>query len=165
MNRFVVDDPEVLAERRTRDRHGGAHRPEGDGYAPAIERPSPIVAGWACRSGCGRFVPVDDAGVGARDHANAQLRRRGEPELGEHEIVFCAACKQRSAPDRGQAKRRQADEMAALIRELKTLVDNDLRERSIVARIRQLGHPDVDGLLKAVRDGRNKPATAGRRTT
>lgn len=68
-----------------------------------------------------------------------------------------------SAKEQGDANRRHVDEMAALIRELKGLINNDLRERSLVARIRQLGHPDVDGLRKAVRDARKKPGAPGRR--
>lgn len=163
MRRFD-DDPEVIAERRARDRYAGADRDEGKNYAGATFRPPAIVAGWACRARCGRFVPVTDAAVAARETSNAKLRDRGEREVGEDEIVFCGPCIRRAAPDRGEAKRRQIDEMAALIRELKTLVDNDLRERAVVARIRQLGHPDVDGLLRAVRDGRKKPGAPGGRS-
>lgn len=66
--------------------------------------------------------------------------------------------------EQGAANRRAVDEMAALIRELKSLVDNDMRERSICARLRDLGHPDVEGLRKAIADGRAKNTTTKRRT-
>jgi hypothetical protein len=159
-------DPEILADQHRRARYGGADRGVPDDYPPGRARPPAIVAGWACRAGCGRFVPVDDAAVAARDSANGQLRRRGEPELGVHEIMFCPACKHRAAPDRADALRRRVDETAKLIAELKTLVDNDLRERSLVARLRDLGHPDVDGLRKAIAESRAaKNPTQKRRTT
>lgn len=166
MTRDLITDPEVLADQRARSRYGGADRGVPDDYEPGTRRPPAIVAGWACRAGCGRFVPVDDVAIAALASSNATLRKRGEPELGVHEIVFCAACKHRAAPDRGEAKRRSTDETARLIAELKTLVDNDLRERSIVARLRDLKHPDVDGLLRAVRDARAaKNTNTKRRTT
>jgi hypothetical protein len=60
--------------------------------------------------------------------------------------------------------RRHADAMAAAIRELKTLVDNDLRERALIARLRELGHPDVDGLVRAVREGRAAKNNTTRRS-
>lgn len=56
--------------------------------------------------------------------------------------------------EQGEANRRTADAIAALVRELNGLIDNDLRERSVLARLRELGHPDVDGLAKAIADGR-----------
>lgn len=160
-----VDDPEVIADARARARYGGADRPVPESYGPATRKPRAIVAGWACRARCGRFVPVDDAAIDALESNNATLRRRGEPELGVHEIVFCPSCKARAAPDRAASLRRRVDEQAALIRELKTLIDNDLRERSIVARLRDLGHPDVDGLRKAIAESRaTKNTTTKRRT-
>lgn len=165
MSRAPLTDPEILADARARARFGGAHRDEGASYAPAVVRPPAIVAGWACRARCGRFVPVDDAAVSALASNNATLRRRGEPELGEHEIVFCPSCKHRAAPDRADALRRRVDETAKLIAELKTLVDNDLRERGILARLRDLGHPDVDGLRKAIADGRASKTTTTKRRT
>lgn len=159
-------DPEIVADARARARFGGADRGVPENYPPGTHRPPAIVAGWACRSGCGRFVPVTDAAVAARDSANDQLRRRGEPELGEHEILFCPSCKHRAAPDRADALRRRVDDIAKLIAELKTLVDNDLLERSVLARLRDLGHPDVDGLMRAVRESRAaKNQTQKRRTT
>lgn len=167
MSRDAITDPEILADQHARARYGGAHRDEGDGYAPARARPPAIVAGWACRARCGRFVPVDQGAIAAREDANALMRRRGEPELGVHEIVFCPACKAGSAPDRAAALRRQSDLIAGAVRELKTLVDNDLRERSLVARLRELGHPDVGALLRSVRASRAGATTTAhkRRTT
>lgn len=162
-----VTDPEILADQHRRARVAGGHDRELE--AEPV-RPfgafGPVVAGWACRARCGRFVPVDDAAIAALANANATLRRRGEPELGVHEIVFCPACKHRAAPDRADALRRSSEEMGRLIVELKSLVDNDLRERSIVARLRELHHPDVDALLRAVRESRaTKNTTTKRRTT
>jgi len=65
--------------------------------------------------------------------------------------------------EQGVVNRRTVDETAALIRELKTLIDNDLRERSILARLRDLGHPDVDGLRRAIADGRASKTTTRKR--
>lgn len=70
-----------------------------------------------------------------------------------------------TAAEQGAANRRTVDETAALIRELKTLVDNDLRERGILARLRDLGHPDVEGLRKAIADGRASKTTTTKRRT
>jgi hypothetical protein len=161
MTRDPITDPEVIADLRLR---AASERSRGNGDPTLSYRAPVLVEQWPCRGKCGATVPVDEAGVHARNKANAQLARRGEPELGKHEIAFCPACKAKYAPARGDAMRRHADAMAAAIRELKTLVDNDLRERALIARLRELGHPDVDGLVRAVREGRAAKNNTTRRS-
>lgn len=153
MSREPITDPEILADFGLRART--ERDPSRTAQDPTLAwQPAVLVERWACRGKCGASIAVDDAAVHARDKLNEQLRKRGEPEVGAHEIAFCPACKQRGAPLRGEANRRTADAIAALVRELKGLIDNDLRERSVLARLRELGHPDVDGLAKAIADGR-----------
>lgn len=168
MTRDAITDPEIIADMRARNRvAGGLDRPievAPKGPLGGAWAPPEIVEGWACRARCGRFVPATAEALARWADANRALQRRGLEPIGKHEVLFCASCKSKHAPERGDARRRQADAMADAIRELKGLVDNDLRERSLIARLRDLGHPDVDGLVRAVRESRAaKIATTPRR--
>jgi hypothetical protein len=141
-------DPEIIADLRKRAAtEHDATRSRGDGvydWSPAA-----IVEQWPCRT-CGlAMVGVTAEQVEAREVFNRKLRARREQEIPKSAVVFCEACLERARQLGAERRARERVEMAALIRELRSLVDNDLREKSILARLRVLGHPDVDELQRA----------------
>jgi hypothetical protein len=83
---FERDDPEVLAERRYRDRHAGREDLEG---GPAM-RVSPTVERWPCSS-CNELVDMTREALDVHKSFNAVLERRGERPLPKR--IPCAACK------------------------------------------------------------------------
>lgn len=149
-------DPEVLRDLQLRSR---TSQDRGDGD-PTLTRwsPPPAIETWSCRGGCGARIEITREGIDARDAMNAELRRRGEQPVQDDEIAWCPRCKARHDRERAQVTARSRTEVSRLTAELRTLVDNDLRERPILARLRQLGE-DADRILADVRAQRRAAAT------
>ena len=158
-------DPEDLADLRLRaSSERDSTRTRGDGtyeWSPAA-----LVEEWPCRN-CGTaLVGVTAEQVSARAMFNTMLRRQNERVIDTDEVVFCPPCLDLARASGVERRRRAINETELLIRQLKTLSDeNDPRERSILARLRDLGHPDVEGLRKAIADGRAAKTTTTKRRT
>jgi hypothetical protein len=55
--------------------------------------PEPIIAKWRCRtSGCITLVGVGQTAFDALALFNAELRRRHDRPITEHEVMFCERC-------------------------------------------------------------------------
>lgn len=144
-------DPEVIADlalraANLRDRNRGK-----DADAVYDWTDPPIVESWPCRGKCGATVGVTQHAVDALRVANEKLRARGEPEI-EH-VTFCAACTSRLKADAAERRARNEATMAAMIRELRAGVTTE-KERAILARLRAMHHPDVDGLARLLAERR-----------
>lgn len=121
------------------DRVGDLHRQLGD---PAA------VATRPCR-GCGTPTEVTTTGMESLKQCNTILLNRGEMPLNESRIFACERCEMRVRDAIGQANRDRADEMRAIILDLKEAVDPP-SETSMIERLAELGHPDIPGLLHAI---------------
>jgi hypothetical protein len=146
-------DPEVLADLALRE--ASIHdmtRSRGEGaYDWKPVRP---VCLWRCRNAkCGGFAQVYQDNIDALAMFDRELVKRGEQPLDASKILYCDDCLaeyRRTAPDR---RRAQIDRMAVAIRSLKES-DDATRERDLIAQISTWGHPDVEGLVKAITDRR-----------
>lgn len=153
-------DPEVLADLQLRiSSERDSTRSRGSGtYAWTTPV---IVAHWRCRSreSCRTAVAGEPALVGvtqetldALEGFNSELRRRMQADLPTHSIVFCDECKRHGISMQAEANRKRADRMAERVRKLRDGCSAD-EEREIIEVLRKT-HPDVDGLLRAIRERR-----------
>lgn len=144
-------DPEVIADlalraANLRDRNRGKDADEVYNWTEP-----PIVASWPCRGRCGATVGVTQHAVDALTQANERLRGRGEPEI-EH-VTFCEACTSRLKAEAAERRARRDATMTAMIRELRAGVSPE-KERDILAKLRAMHHPDVDGLARLLAERR-----------
>lgn len=155
-------DPEVLADLalRASSEHDRT-RTRGEGvydWAPLVG-----VGVWACRRpGCQGHATVYQPNLDALDVFNRRLASKGEPPLDVTKILYCDGCwaeYKRTAPER---RRGQVERMAVAIRSLRESNDPE-RERELLDSLEKWGHPDVPGLVAAIRERRG--ATSGKRRT
>lgn len=144
-------DPEAIADlalraANLRDRNRGK-----DANAVYDWTEPPIVASWPCRGKCGASVGVTQHAVDALRVANEKLRALGEPEI-EH-VTFCSACTLRLRAEAAERRARNEATMAAMIRELRAGTSPE-KERDILAKLRAMHHPDVDGLARLLAERR-----------
>lgn len=159
-------DPEVAADLALRDstsrERGGMSR---DGFAAAIRAaaPSKTIDKVPCRARCGRLADWTQEAQDAFDTFNRKLIAEREAPLDKTRIVFCGECRGSGSKLSADANRKHADKLAELIRELKDEPPpNPRRERELLEAIKGLNHPDVDGLIQAIRDKRAKQPTGKR---
>ena len=57
--------------------------------------PPAIVEHWPCRGGCGQMIGVPREGIDAFVAMNRELRRRRDPEVPKHKVMWCPKCKKR----------------------------------------------------------------------
>ncbi len=141
-------DPEVLADLQLRAQtireRGGSSR-EVTWHAPTF------VDKWPCRNPqCRKPVEVTAETVDRYRVFNAELVKRGEDKMDFRAIVYCDQCRvefQRTAADR---RRGQVDRMAPVIRQVKNS-KNPEGETSAIVQLKAWHHPDVEGLVQAVR--------------
>ncbi len=119
-------------------------RPFGDPAAVA-QRP--------CRM-CGELVDVTEAGMAALRACNAILLGRSEAPLNELRTFACERCAMKARDAAGKANRLAADEMTAIIQDLKESSDPP-SEKAMLDRLAELGHPDIPSLLLAIGEKRN----------
>jgi hypothetical protein len=150
-------DPEALADLQ---RRAASERDPQRTREAARPVANDVAAKWLCRRCRTAMVDVSAHVVHGLEVSNRELQRRGEPPIPTHQVVFCETCTPIARKERAARIAREAAESAALIRELNSLIDNDLREASIAARLRELGH-DVPALL---REARNRRAEKRRAT-
>lgn len=151
-------DPEVradleLREQTTRDRTRSRSTRIYDW------RPPVFVENWPCSvPNCDGEYPVESDAVERLEIFNAQLMRKGERPITKSEIGYCESCRaeyKRTAPER---RRAQVDRMADGIRKLKAAANPQL-EYTLLRQLEQWGHPDVKGLVEAIRLSREKPGS------
>lgn len=144
-------DPEVIADLALRSANLRDRSRCKDADAVYDWTDPPIVASWPCRGRCGAQVGVTQHAVDTLAQANERLRARGEPEI-QH-VTFCAACVTRFKAEAAERRARNEATMAAMIRELKAGVSPE-KERDILAKLRSMHHPDVDGLARLLAERR-----------
>lgn len=155
MIREFEPDPEVLADMRLRDSsERDPTRTRGAGvydWKPAI-----LVEQWPCRSGsCGNTVGATLDDLQRRDQMNRELYRRGQSDIAKDKSMFCESCRASARKGQSERNRRACDEMAVLIRQLKeqrTGPEAGITERELVKRLESMGHPDVQGLVDAIKN-------------
>jgi len=177
-------DPEVLADLQLR---ASSQYDSSRARAPMRPFANPeTVERWPCRRpGCSTMVDVTEDAVDRVVQFSAQLEREGQSVIaGRHPrkrpneykpedyrpldataIVFCGECTA-VLKESGAAKRRtEVDRMAPLIVELRTDPGpNPHREYEIVKQLREWKHPDVDGLVAAIRERRSSKGKQKGRT-
>jgi hypothetical protein len=141
-------DPEVAADialrnATMRDRSRSREMPT---YVPAR-----ITGKVPCRGRCGAVVDWTEDAEDQFKIFNGILKAKMEAPLDKTMIVFCAECKREGQAAAAEMNRKKADAMAKLIAELKTKTDPP-GEKELLAKLEKLGHPDVTGLLLALRD-------------
>jgi hypothetical protein len=152
-------DPEVLADIAKRDRIAASRDPMAfePALRAAVAKIRPVFVGaWKCRT-CNALVPVQEQDLENLASCNDALRRRGEEPLDHNRIMFCDSCREAHKLDAARRRRREVERLAEVIRALKSAADPD-SERALIHQLRELNHPDVDGLLNALRERANKPA-------
>ena len=148
------EDPEVVADLRLRSSTARSRQDNG----PVAWRAPVIVATWPCRNGaCRKPVQVTADGLAAAESA-----RRRYPDIADHELVVCDACQAMLNAHASVVCRRRVESLAKLIREYKETRDPH-RMAELERELEKARHPDVPGLVQAVRDRREGLANAGAR--
>jgi hypothetical protein len=154
-------DPEVLADLQLRAR---TVRERGGQSRGATWHPPTFVDKWPCRNPqCRKPVEVTAETVDRYQVFNGELSKRGEERMDFRAIVYCDPCRdefQRTAAGR---RRGQVDRMALVIRQVKAS-KNPEGETAAIAQLKAWHHPDVEGLIQAVRarlDGKSGKKVRG----
>lgn len=142
-----ANDPEVAADIALRNRT--ERQRSKIATLPIWHRPE-YVANWPCRV-CATPVPVTADAVDTLERFNGMLSRRNETFIRTTEIMYCDGC--RAEFKRSAAARRlgQVERMRPVIQRLKRS-SNPESEQELIAQLKTWGHPDVPGLLQAIRD-------------
>lgn len=137
----------ALRARTERDRRPAEQATSINGVG--WKRPE-FVGAWHCRT-CNELVPIQEADMEHVAIWNRRLRARGEEPIDTSRIVFCDPCREKHREAAPEKRRTEVMRMSEVIRELKSSPDPD-RELATIRTLRDLGHPDVDGLLSALRE-------------
>lgn len=151
-------DPEVVADLQLRaaterDRSRSREMPQ---WSPSV-----VLTHVPCRKRCGSLVEWNDAAEERFVAFNRMLEARGEAPLDKTKILFCDKCRVLRRQAVADHNRKQVDLTGEVIRDLRRASNPD-GERDLIAKLRELGHPDIDGLLETLRT-RNK-TQSGKRT-
>jgi hypothetical protein len=141
------EDPEVRADIELRAR---TERQRGRTSNAATWSPPEIAARWPCRV-CRTLVDVSGDGVALYLRFNEMLKRRNEEPLSTEQIMYCDACRGEFKRTAAERRRGQIERMRPLIQRLKRS-GNPESERALILQLEQWGHPDVNGLVQAIRD-------------
>lgn len=134
-------------------RIGEVHAPFGASQA---------VATRPCRA-CGAPCDVTEAGMFALKTCNRILLARGDMPISETKTFACDACVGRVREASGEENRRNVDLMRAAILDLKDAID-PASEKGTIEVLKELGHPDVPGLLLAIAEKRAESKGKGKRS-
>lgn len=154
------EDPEVVADIRLRaatEHDGTRTRPSKLAWSPPA-----IVDRWPCKTGCGAMVDVPIDAVHALEVFNAQLKRQRERPIAPSQIMVCAKCKVVLLEQEAEEKRTRTERVAHHVAALSASHGPPTEERGILEQLKRWGHPDPEGLAKAIADRRaaergNKP--------
>ncbi len=151
-------DPEVLADLRLREateRDATRSREMPKYVAPRIVERVP------CRARCGQLADWTDEAEQAFETFNRALAAKADAPLDKTKIAFCSACVDEGRKLIADNSRKHVDKLAEKVRELKDS-ERPWDEGELLSQLRKLGHPDIPGLVSALRDRRDKQP-AGRR--
>lgn len=141
------DDPEVRADLELR-----AQTIRERGHSPmrfATWSKPEIAARWPCRA-CREYVEVTGDAVERVLAFNRELLRRQEAPLAVERIVFCDKCRDEGRRIAPELRRKQVEKLRDLIQQLKRSKVPE-RERELILQLEKLDHPDVNGLVAAIR--------------
>lgn len=141
-------DPEVLADLRLRART----ERERPAVPPSALKwsPSPTIAKVPCRARCGNVTDWTEDAEDRFRIFNRELERRNEAPLDKTRIVFCLKCQEIGAKMAAERNRKHIDALAEVIKRIKAS-SNPEEEREDIEKLKKLNHPDVQGLLQAIR--------------
>jgi hypothetical protein len=108
-----------------------------------------------CRARCGSVVDWTEEAEHAFGTFNRKLESDNQAPLDRTKIAFCSGCIARGRAMLADNNRKQTDALAEKIREIKASGD-PAGETELIAQIKKLNHPDVDGLLSALTEQINK---------
>lgn len=140
-------DPESLADLALRSET--EHDTSRTRKEPSWSRPK-ITDQWPCRT-CGEPVDVTAEAHDALNVFDRILAERGEQSLDTNAIMFCNACRDKHRASAADRRSRENAALKALIVKLKASRQPE-QEHELIAQIRNWGHPDVEGLVQAIRD-------------
>lgn len=165
-------DPEVLADLQLRasSQHDRTRaRPSASllGTWAPNEKPAGM---WRCKGrGKGKepcpqnaIVPVTAETMERLLIFNGQLRKRGEDPIDTDDVERCIPCQRAINAARPALLRKRVDDMAVVIRDLKSSTD-PRRERELIKQLETWQHPDVPALLQAIEDRQRGPSGKGAR--
>lgn len=145
-------DPEVLADLQLRasSMHDYTRtRPTKIGWTPPA-----IVDRWPCKTGCGAMVDVPIDAVQALEVFNAQLKRQRDRPIAPSQVMVCAPCKAKELELEAEEKRTRTERVAHHVAALNASKGIPTEERGILEQLKRWGHPDPDGLAKAIAERR-----------
>lgn len=108
------------------------------------------VTRWQCRA-CRSLVGITADALELFEKFNDVLIRRGEPHLDNRQIVFCRDCRVPYRQKLAEHNTKRVAEMREVIRRLKGS-RNPEAERAAIKQLETWGHPDVPGLVQAIRN-------------
>jgi hypothetical protein len=122
----------------------------------------PVVAKWKCRTGtsCGAMVDAPRSAVESLGVFNAQLAARRQPLIQTGDVLFCPTCKQALKAQADEARRAKGERLAPIVKML-TQSPHPEREHALIRQLREWKHPDVDGLVNALKARRGSVTGGG----
>lgn len=154
------EDPEVVADLKLRAKT--TYDKSRTGGADAYDWREPAtVAAWCCRTKtCRAPVRVTQDAVDMLATMNRLAKARGFERIREDEVMFCTVCEVAMRKERERIASRLSEVLSKAIVEIKK-GPGDERERELIKKLEALGHPDVPGLVQAIREKRD--ASKGKR--
>lgn len=158
-NLRIVDDEDAyyarVREESSRDKSRNLDRRK-----MADWKPSPIVDEWPCRNrSCRQNTPVTRECEDVFEQMNLMLAAKGEQQLRTDEVVVCDACRKRLRELAQGAADRQVSRAKQLVVEYKSDPEPGAERKAEIEReLERIGHPDVRGLVEAVKRRREGKA-------
>jgi hypothetical protein len=159
------EDPEVIADLQLRAYTEKTRKglSEAGFKAAIVAAAKPDIIGEVpCRGRCGAVVGWTQQAEDAFNVWNGILARKVEAPLDKTRIVFCNSCRDLGRKIAGESNRKHIETLASVIRQVKASGNPD-GETKLLERLKELNHPDVFGLLEALRAKRDKSGP-GKRT-
>lgn len=160
------EDPEVIADLQLRaytekSRNGLSEAAFGQAIRAAAK--PKIIGQVPCRARCGSLVDWTEEAEESFATFNRKLLSTRDAPLDKTRIVFCIRCRDRGRLEAAAINREHIDRLREVIRRVKASSHPD-SEHDLHKQLRELRHPDVEGLLEALRTkGQKQPGTRARK--